>query len=51
MIFLSLPFFHSKLKQQATLQALRTKKKFRTVVGDVKGRENFELKILQDNSP
>jgi hypothetical protein len=43
--------FHSKLNQQATLQALRTKKKFRTVVGDVKGRENFELKILQEDSP
>jgi hypothetical protein len=30
------------------LQALRTRNRFRTVVGDVKGRENFELKVLQE---
>ncbi len=44
------PVYHSKLRQQAMLQALRTKKKFRTVVGDVKGRENFELKILEEGN-
>jgi len=44
------PAYHSKLRQQAMLQAMRTKKKFRTVVGDVKGRENFELKILEEGN-
>lgn len=44
------PIYHAKLRQQAMLQAMRTKKKFRTVVGDVKGRENFELKILEEGN-
>ena len=44
------PVYHAKLRQQAMLQAMRTKKKFRTVVGDVKGRENFELKILEEGN-
>jgi hypothetical protein len=42
------PTFFKKLRQQSMLQALRTRNRFRTVVGDVKGRENFELKVLQE---
>ena len=30
------------------LQALRTRKRFRTVVGDVKGTDNFELRVLKE---
>jgi len=33
------------------MQALRTRKRFRTVVGDVRGSENFELKVLEDERP
>ena len=43
------PVFLKKLRQQAMMQALRTRKRFRTVVGDVKGTENFELKVLQED--
>lgn len=42
------PTFFKKLRQQSMLQALKTRSRFRTVVGDVKGRENFELKVLQE---
>ena len=42
------PPYMKKLRQQAMLQAMRTNKRFRTVVGDVKGNENFELKVLRE---
>ena len=42
------PVFLKKLRQQAMLQALRTRKRFRTVVGDVKGTDNFELRVLKE---
>ena len=42
------PSYMKKLRQQAMLQAMRTNKRFRTVVGDVKGNENFELKVLRE---
>ncbi len=45
------PVFLKKLRQQAMMQALRTRKRFRTVVGDVKGNDNFELKVLQEERP
>mgnify|MGYP001268259792 CR=1 FL=1 len=44
------PVFLKKLRQQAMMQALRTRKRFRTVVGDVKGNDNFELRVLQEDS-
>ncbi len=47
--FSEAPVFLKKLRQQAMMQALRTRKRFRTVVGDVKGNDNFELKVLQDD--
>ena len=42
------PIFLKKLRQQAMMQALRTRQRFRTVVGDVKGNDNFELKVLEE---
>lgn len=43
------PIFHKKLKQQALIQALRTKKRFRTVVGDAKTNSDFQIKVLEEN--
>ena len=37
--------------QQAMMQAMRTNKRFRTVVGDVKGNDDFELKVLRKENP
>ena len=42
------PSFLKKLNQQAMLQALRTKQRFRTVVGDVKGTRDFEIKVIEE---
>jgi hypothetical protein len=40
--------FHKKLNQQALLQALRTKNRYRSTVGDVKGNKNFEVTIFPE---
>jgi hypothetical protein len=45
------PSFMKKLNQQAMLQALRTKQRYRTVVGDVKGNSDFEIKVIDDGRP
>ena len=45
-----LPYL-KKLRQQAMMQAMRTNKRFRTVVGDVKGNDDFELKVLREENP
>ena len=42
------PSFFKKLKQQALIQALRTKKRFRTVVGDAKTNSDFQIQILDE---
>ena len=42
------PSFMKKLNQQAMVQALRTKQRFRTVVGDVKGTRDFEIKVIEE---
>jgi hypothetical protein len=42
------PGFFKKLKQQALIQALRTKKRFRTVVGDAKTNSDFQIKVLNE---
>ena len=34
--------------EQAMMQALRTKQRFRTVVGDVKGTRDFEIKVIEE---
>ncbi|MBT7650110.1 MAG: hypothetical protein HN553_03935 [Opitutae bacterium] len=41
------PNFYRKLKQQALIQALRTKKRFRTLVGDAKTNSDFQIKVLE----
>ena len=42
------PVFLKKLKQQALIQALRTKKRFKTVVGDAKTNSDFQIQVLQE---
>ena len=41
--------FHKKLKQQALLQALRTKNRYRSTVGDVRGNKNFEVNVFPED--
>ena len=43
------PPYYKRLKTEALVQALRTKRRFRTVVGDVKGRDSFEMKVLRED--
>ena len=45
-----LPFIN-KIKQQAMMQALRTRKRYRTVVGDAKNVSDFEVKVLDSQDP
>ena len=40
--------FNKKLNQQALLQALRTKNRYRTTVGDVRGNQNFEITVFPE---
>ena len=42
------PTFFKKLKQQALIQALRTKKRFRTIVGDAKTNSDFQIQVLEE---
>ena len=42
------PAFFKKLKQQALIQALRTKKRFRSIVGDAKTNSDFQIKVLEE---
>ena len=41
--------FHKKLGQQALLQALRTQNRYRSTVGDVRGKNNFEVKVFPED--
>jgi hypothetical protein len=41
--------YHKRLNSEALIQDLRTKRRFRTVVGDVKGRDSFEMKVLRED--
>ena len=41
--------FHKKLRQQALLQALRTKNRYRSTVGDVRGNKNFEITVFPED--
>ena len=43
------PPYYKRLKTEALVQALRTKRRFRTVVGDVKGIDSFEMKVLRED--
>ena len=40
--------FHKKLNQQALLQALSTKNRYRSSVGDVRGNKNFEVTVFPE---
>jgi len=44
------PSFAKKLRQNALIQAIRTKKHFRVLVGDAKNEKDFEIKILSESS-
>jgi hypothetical protein len=41
--------FQKKLEQQALIQGLRTKNRYRTTVGDVRGNKNFELNVFPED--
>jgi len=41
------PVYLKKLRQQAMIQALRTRKRYKAVVGDAKNSEDFEIKVLK----
>lgn len=43
------PAYYKRLKTEALAQALRTKRRFRTIVGDVKGTDSFEVKVLRED--
>ena len=43
------PTYYKRLKTEALAQALRTRRRYRTVVGDVKGTESFEVKVLRED--
>jgi hypothetical protein len=43
------PIFSSKMRQNALIQAIRTKRHFRAMVGDAKNERDFEIKILEDD--
>jgi hypothetical protein len=44
------PGFAKKLRQNALIQAIRTRKHFRVLVGDAKNEKDFEIKILNESS-
>jgi len=46
--FASPPPMHKKMRQQALIQALRTKKHYRALVGDAKTLDDFEVQILKE---
>ncbi len=43
------PTYYKRLRTEALAQALRTRRRYRTVVGDVKGTESFEVKVLRED--
>jgi hypothetical protein len=45
------PVYLKKLRQRAMIQALRTKKRYRAVVGDAKNSEDFEIQVLNPQNP
>ena len=45
------PVYHKKLRQQAMIQALRTKKRYKAVVGDAKNSDDFEIRVLKPQGP
>jgi hypothetical protein len=45
------PVYHKKLRQQALIQALRTKKRYKAIVGDSKNSKDFEIQVLNPGNP
>ena len=45
------PAYLKKLRQQALIQALRTKKRYKAVVGDAKNSKDFEIQVLTPETP
>ena len=45
------PVYLKKLRQQALIQALRTKKRYKAVVGDAKNSKDFEIQVLNPENP
>ena len=45
------PVYHKKVRQQAMIQALRTKKRYKAVVGDAKNSDDFEIRVLKPERP
>jgi hypothetical protein len=45
------PVYLKKLRQQAMIQALRTRKRYKAVVGDAKNSKDFEIKVLKPEQP
>ena len=45
------PVYHKKVRQQAMIQALRTKKRYKAVVGDAKNSDDFEIRVLKPEGP
>ena len=45
------PAYLKKLRQQAMIQALRTRKRYKAVVGDAKNSKDFEIKVLKPEQP
>ena len=43
------PNYYKRLKTEALVQALRTRRRYRTVVGDVKGTDSFEVEVLRED--
>ena len=42
------PKLFKKMRQQALIQALRTKRHYRALVGDAKTLENFEVQLMEE---
>ena len=45
------PAYLKKLRQQAMIQALRTRKRYKAVVGDAKNSKDFEIQVLKPEQP
>jgi len=45
------PVYLKKMRQQAMIQALRTRKRYKAVVGDAKNSKDFEIKVLKPDQP
>jgi len=49
--FDSPPIYLKKVRQQAMIQALRTRKRYKAIVGDAKNSKDFEIRVLEKGQP